>query len=156
MTSILFVGIILFRYTGMIFPTLLNSLILLLLAFLHIYWAAGGRWGREVAVPEHKNGKKVFHPGTGSTLLIAAGLLLFALITLANYQAFDNIVDTKIVRYGTWAIGIIFLIRSVGDFRFFGFAKRIRHTKFAWYDTHIYSPLALAIALISFVIALWN
>ena len=140
----------------MIIPTLLNSLILLSLAFLHIYWASGGKWGREVAIPEHRNGKKVFHPGIGSKLLVAAGLLLFALITLANYIAFDDVVDTKVVRYGTGAVGIIFLLRSVGDFRFFGFAKRIRHTKFAWYDTHIYSPLALAIALLSFLIVLWD
>ena len=140
----------------MIIPTLLNSLILLSLAFLHFYWASGGKWGREVAIPEHRNGKKVFHPGIGSTLLVAAGLLLFALITLANYVAFDNVIDTKVVRYGTGVVGIIFLLRSVGDFRFFGFAKRIRHTKFAWYDTHIYSPLALTIALLSFLIVLWN
>jgi hypothetical protein len=140
----------------MIIPTLLNSLILLSLAFLHIYWASGGKWGREVAVPEHRNGKKVFHPGTGSTLLVAGGLLIFALITLGNYGVFDNMIDSKVVRYGTWAIGIIFLLRSVGDFRFFGFAKRIRHTKFAWYDTHIYSPLALAIALISFALVIWS
>jgi len=121
-----------------------------------VYWASGGKWGREVAIPEHRNGKKVSHPGIGSTLLVAAGLLLFALITLANYVAFDNMVDTKVVRYGTGVVGIIFLLRSVGDFRFFGFAKRIRHTKFAWYDTHIYSPLALTIALLSFLIVLWN
>ena len=140
----------------MIVPTLLNSLILASLAILHIYWASGGKWAREVAVPEHKNGKKVFHPGIASTLLVAAGLLLFALITLANNGSFDNLIESKTVRYGTWAIGIIFLLRSVGDFRFFGFAKRIRNTKFAWYDTHIYSPLALAIALISFVIVLGN
>jgi len=135
---------------------LLNSLIFLSLAILHIYWASGGKWGREVAIPENKNGKKIFQPGVVSTLLVAAGLLFFALLTAANSGTFEDLVDTKVARSGTWAIGIIFLLRSVGDFKFFGFAKRIRHTKFAWYDTHIFSPLALAIALISFLIALWN
>jgi DNA-binding LytR/AlgR family response regulator len=60
------------------------------------------------------------------------------------------------IHYGDWAIGIIFLLRAIGDFKYFGFAKRIRHTDFALYDTKIYSPLAFAIATASFVIAAWS
>ena len=156
MTTVCLAGTLLFRYTVMIIPTFLNSLIFLSLALLHIYWAAGGKWGREAAVPESKNGKKIFQPGILSTLLVAAGLLFFAIITAANAGTFEDMVDIKFARSGTWAIGIIFLLRSVGDFKFFGFAKRIKHTKFAWYDTRVFSPLALAIAIISFLIAIWN
>jgi uncharacterized protein (DUF2062 family) len=123
---------------------------------LHIYWALGGKWALDRAIPVTRKGKKVFHPGTFGTLAVAVGLIIFALITIANSGVFDNLVNSKIIHYSTWAIGIIFLLRAIGDFKFFGFGKRIRHTEFALYDTKIFSPLAVAIATISFVIASWS
>jgi hypothetical protein len=140
----------------MTFLILLNSLIFILLALLHIYWAAGGKWARNIAIPVNRKGRKAFHPSRGSTLMVATGLFLFALITFGNSGAFNEAVDLKVFQYGNWAIGIIFLLRAIGDFKYFGFAKRIRHTDFAFYDTKLFSPLALAIATSSFVIAYWS
>ena len=140
----------------MILLILLNSTIFLLLSIIHIYWASGGKWARNAAVPADRKGKRVFRPRPASTLMIAAALFFFALITIANVAAFNNLVDSRIIHYGNWTIGIIFLLRAIGDFNYFGFAKRIRHTDFALYDTRIYSPLALGIATISFVIIFWN
>ncbi len=105
----------------MIILILLNSIIFLLLALLHFYWASGGKWSRDIAIPVNRKGRKTFRPGIGITLLVAAGLLVFALVTLANSVAFNNLVDIKIIHYGDWAIGIIFLWRSIGDFKYFGF-----------------------------------
>lgn len=135
---------------------LINSLVFIFLALLHMYWAAGGRRWRNISIPVNRKGRKVFHPGRGSTLVIATGLLLFALITIGNSGVFNDSVDSKIFYYGNWVIGIIFLLRAIGDFKYFGFAKRIRHTDFAFYDSTVFSPLALAIAVTCFVIAYWS
>ncbi|MCW3116685.1 MAG: hypothetical protein JWM28_767 [Chitinophagaceae bacterium] len=140
----------------MIVLILLNSLLFLLLALLHIYWAFGGQWALDIAIPATRKGKKTFKPGVLGPLTIASGLLLFGFITIANSGIFYNLVETKVIHYGNWAISIIFLLRAIGDFKFVGFAKRIRHTDFALYDTKIYSPLAFAIATISFVIGTWS
>ena len=49
--------------------------------------------------------------------------------------------------YGNLAIGIIMLIRAVGDFKYVGFFKKIKGTIFAQNDTHFYSPLCLLISI---------
>ena len=140
----------------MILLVLANSIIFILLALLHIYWATGGKWARNLTIPVDRKGRKAFKPSIIGTLLVAAGLIGFAFIMIANTITFNYAEYTRIVHYSTWGIGIIFLLRSIGDFKFFGFMKRIRHTEFGLYDSKIYSPLALAIAVISFVVATWN
>jgi hypothetical protein len=121
-----------------------------------MYWAAGGKWWRNISIPVNRKGRKVFHPGPGSTLVIAMGLFLFALITIGNSGVFNETVDFKFFYYGNWVIGIIFLLRAIGDFKYFGFAKRVKHTDFAFYDSALFSPLSLAIAITCFVIASWS
>ena len=38
------------------------------------------------------------------------------------------------------------LMRAIGDFRYVGFFKRVRGSRFARMDTTLYSPLCLALA----------
>ncbi|EGD05771.1 hypothetical protein B1M_04736, partial [Burkholderia sp. TJI49] len=44
-------------------------------------------------------------------------------------------------------LALIFAVRAVGDFRYVGFFKRIRGSRFARMDTLCYSPLCAALAL---------
>jgi hypothetical protein len=44
-------------------------------------------------------------------------------------------------------LGIIFVVRSIGDFRSAGFFKSVRNTTFALWDTWLYSPLCLVLGL---------
>jgi hypothetical protein len=53
---------------------------------------------------------------------------------------------------GNLAIAIIFLIRAIGDFRYVGFLKKIKNTKFAKKDTKYYSPLCSLISVLAFII----
>jgi hypothetical protein len=46
-----------------------------------------------------------------------------------------------------------FLLRAVGEFRLVGLFKRIRGTAFARWDTWLFSPLCLLIALAFFFVA---
>ena len=48
----------------------------------------------------------------------------------------------------------VFLGRVVGDFRWFGVFKRMRGTAFAWWDTRLFVPLCLLLALGCLVVAL--
>jgi hypothetical protein len=43
----------------------------------------------------------------------------------------------------------VLFLRAVGDFRAVGFSKRVRDTRFAWWDTRLFSPLCLAMAVLA-------
>jgi hypothetical protein len=47
------------------------------------------------------------------------------------------------------AVATVFaaFLRSVGDFRLVGFFKRVRGTRFARYDSLLFSPLSLALGV---------
>ena len=67
----------------LIFLTLLNALIFMILSLIHIYWAFGGLWGKELSVPTVSSGRKLFVPGVRATLTVAFCLLIFAAINLS-------------------------------------------------------------------------
>jgi len=46
-----------------------------------------------------------------------------------------------------WGLASVFLARAIGDFRFVGFFKRVHGSRFAHWDTALYSPLCLVIGL---------
>lgn len=51
------------------------------------------------------------------------------------------------LQYAVAVLAIVFLLRSIGDFRWMGFFKSVRGTRFAVRDTWVYSPLCLLIGL---------
>jgi hypothetical protein len=135
--------------------SLINTLLFFGIALLHIYWAMGGRRWADAVLPEMgHDGKKLFVPGPIITLLVAVGLLLMAFFSLAAAPFFAGIVPTKWVVYGNAAIAAIFALRAMGDFRYAGFFKKIKHTPFAKNDSRYYSPLCVLIALLALVIVL--
>ena len=58
------------------------------------------------------------------------------------------------MRVGTLVVAAAFLLRAIGDFRLVGFFKRVRNTRFAAWDTRLFSPLSLGIGIASFWVAL--
>ena len=56
--------------------------------------------------------------------------------------------DHIFVRIAAWLIAAVFALRAIGDFRYVGFFKRVRGSKFARLDTLAYSPLCTALALL--------
>lgn len=120
------------------------AVILFALSMLHVFWAAGGQWGSRVAVPE-VSGRPAFVPSRGATLGVAAALLLAALVVLGRVGLWFVPVPRWLFVWGTWGLAGIFLARAVGDFRRFGFFKRVRGTAFARWDTRLFSPLCLGL-----------
>lgn len=138
-----------------IFVTI-NTIIFLFLSLLHIYWAMGGKWAAKGVFPQNPDNEQSmnFMPGAVITLVVAAGLFVFALITLGNIGLFGSWLPPHYFTIGLWIIAGIFLLRTIGDFKYVGFSKKVKGTFFAQKDSKIYSPLTLGITVVSLII-LW-
>jgi hypothetical protein len=135
-----------------IFP-IINTLILLAISGIHFFWAFGGRWGADAAIPTSQDGKKVLSPDIFATLVVAFGILAMALLHLEKVQNLSLPIPAWINAYGLKIIAGIFLLRAIGDFRYVGFFKKIKETKFADLDTKYYSPLCLVLSINAFITA---
>ncbi len=116
--------------------------ILAVLGLLHIYWACGGRFGKGSVMPE-RNGSPLLKPSRGMTLVVALLLWAGAVCLLARLGLLGGSLPPRIVAGGVWVMAAAFLLRSVGDFRYVGFFKRVAPSRFAYWDTRVYSPLCL-------------
>jgi hypothetical protein len=118
------------------------------LAALHVYWAARGTAGAgdSATVPTRADGTPLFRPGPLPTLAVAAALGVAALVVLGRSGAIVPMAPWWIYRMGAWMLGIVLLLRAIGDFRYVGFFKRERHGRFAVLDTRYYTPLCAALA----------
>jgi hypothetical protein len=117
--------------------------ILSLLSGIHLYWAAGGSWGGEAAVPS--NGMApLFRSSKTNTILVAVALALSGWFVLEFSGAVKSFLFSEwLLLYGGWALSVVFLLRAVGDFRWLGFFKKQTNTLFAKWDTRLHSPLCL-------------
>lgn len=125
----------------------LVSIVLIVLAVLHFAWALGVGPGFGAALPE-KDGKPLFAPHPIVTALVGALLLTAAAIVLGRVGWWGAALPTWIFRFGAWALAGVFVVRAVGDFRYCGFFKRVRGTRFADWDTRLFSPLCLALGVL--------
>jgi Protein of unknown function (DUF3995) len=123
-------------------------LILVFLAAVHLYWAAGGKAGKAAAIPTAE-GRALIKPSALGTAMVAVALCAAAAVLALRIGwltppgvARDNI----LVRIAAWLIAAVFALRAVGDFRYVGFFKRERDTGFARLDTLAYSPLCAGLA----------
>lgn len=124
------------------------------LAVLHVYWAFGGTSGAAAAVPE-RDGGPLFRPGPTACAIVAALLAAAAAIVWAKGAAWSPPgVPRGALTVGAWAVAVAFVGRAIGDFRWVGFFKRRRGTRFARNDSWMYSPLCLALGVGALVVAL--
>lgn len=111
------------------------------LAALHLYWALGGKFGMSAALPE-VDGEPVFTPGAAATVAVAFVLAGFALIALVLGFGTGFALTPYAIFLG-FAVGGALVLRAVGEFRYVGFFKRIKGSKFAAYDSWLFSPFCL-------------
>lgn len=124
--------------------------ILLFAAALHVYWAAGGKAGKAAAVPTVE-GRALIKPSALGTTMVAAGLCVIAALVAfrIGWLKLPSVAnDNMVVQIAAWLIAAVFALRAIGDFRYVGFFKRIRDSKFARLDTLAYSPLCAALAVL--------
>jgi hypothetical protein len=123
------------------------TVILAGLSLLHAYWALGGRWGSAYTVPTI-SGRRSFDPSPLATWAVSGLLGLAVIIVIGNSGWIAPRPFPALFQIGAWGLGLVFLLRAVGNLRTFGFFKVVKGTPFADWDTWFYSPLCLLIALL--------
>ncbi|MFZ1808473.1 MAG: DUF3995 domain-containing protein [Cyclobacteriaceae bacterium] len=135
--------------------TLLLSFTFLLLGLIHFNWVLGGRWSWDAALPTKESGERVLNPGKVASLIVGIGLVVFALFYLLRGGFVSWSVPMWVLEYGSWIVPVLFLLRAIGDFKYVGFFKKIKETRFGVWDTRLFAPLCLAIALCGFVLVIF-
>lgn len=138
----------------------INSTIFLLLAVLHFYWASGGQWGIQGAIPDiwmdtfldQKNRIVT----AIATVIVALGLVIFSIVMSSNYFDLSICIDEHRIDLATRIIGGIFILRAIGDFRFVGIFKNDSKSKFATNDSKYYVPLCLYLGVSIFLISVFS
>lgn len=127
---------------------------LTLIGVLHWYWAYGGTFGKDKAIPT-ENGKALLYPG--KLMTVAVGMALIGCAILMDLLSFYDLDQTPyrgyIIAMG-WILSVVFISRGIGEFKMFGMFKRIKSTVFATYDTWLYTPFAFFIGIMFAVSAL--
>ena len=139
------------------------------LALLHLYWALGGRWGADSALPhvaapatrgddplatsQARPMVRAFNPGRSATLVVAASLAGVAALVAMQAGLLGGSIDHPAVRWALVVVAVVLLLRAVGDFRLVGFFKKITGSRFARLDTLVFSPLCVVLGLSLLVVA---
>ena len=126
--------------------------VLLGLAGLHVYWACGGQWAHAAAIPEI-HGKPAFRPSPFVTALVAVALACAAGVAIFRGFFLFSSYPGSPAHWASIAIGVVFALRAIGDFRLAGFFKRVRGTDFARLDSWLFSPACLLLSGAFFYIA---
>ena len=92
------------------------------------------------------DGKPVFVPSTRATVLVGIMLVLFAALVAATAGWVTVALPRAILAWLSYGLALGLLVRAIGDFRYVGFFKRVRGSRFATLDTWLYSPLCLWLA----------
>ena len=124
------------------------ALIFAALAAVHVAWAAGSGGRVEGFVPSD-GGRPLVTPGPLATLAVAAVRAAAALVVLCRAGLVWFGQPPALARIGIWIIALLFAARAVGEFRYVGFFKHVRDTRFARRDTWIFSPLCVVIAALA-------
>ncbi|KZN19465.1 MULTISPECIES: DUF3995 domain-containing protein [Pseudomonas] len=124
--------------------------IFLLISLVHLYWAAGGKWGSEAAVPRvpgegGEASRPAFKPSGFATLLVAVGLLLIAMLVCLRVGLYLPAVHHWSLQWVISAIALLMFARAIGDSNLVGFFKQVKDSKFARLDTWAYSPLCVVL-----------
>lgn len=128
-------------------------LIFISLAAIHFYWGFGGLWGSGAVFPIKSNDMPPIMPGSVPTFIVALGLLTIALFILLEVGFVSLFIPSWVNEFGLWMIAGIFILRSIGEFKYVGFFKKIKHTAFGEMDTKYYSPLCLIIGVLTILLA---
>nr|WP_299346675.1 DUF3995 domain-containing protein [Allomuricauda sp.] len=129
------------------------SITLTFLAVLHFYWAIFGIKNPETVVPTTDSNRGVKTPGKLAAAFVGLVLLGFALVILNKVILYWNFPWLNYVSVG---IGVIFVLRALGDFKYVGFFKTSKNSKFSALDTRYYSPLCLLMGVLILILELFT
>ncbi|MFI5118623.1 MAG: DUF3995 domain-containing protein [Terriglobales bacterium] len=131
---------------------LVFAAVLLFLAALHVYWALGGDWGSAATVPTME-GRRTINPGRPATYVVASLLVMGTVIICGQVHLFATGRFSPLFRLGSWCLCGVFSLRALGNLKTFGIFKTVYGTAFAYWDTRLYSPLCLVLAVLAAVVS---
>lgn len=121
-------------------------LIFVVLACWHFYMACLPRSSESGALPS-ADGKALFVPSAQATVAVGIVLLLCAGLVAATAGILPLRMSPIVLSWFSYALALGLLVRAVGEFKYLGFFKRVRGSRFATLDTFVYSPLCLLLAV---------
>ena len=117
--------------------------IMISLALIHLYWAFGGKFGLDKALPTDAEGNRPLNPSKSMTFVVGFILLGFSYVAYKLYIGDES----PIIVYAGYGLSILFFLRIIGDFNLVGLFKKVKSTEFSKYDTWVYIPLFLFISI---------
>jgi hypothetical protein len=124
----------------------------------HIHWMFGGQLGFSVSLPQQSDGTPVlahrlnwWGPGAGAVALL---LIVLSLLLLGRTGHLRLPLPRGVVSFTLVCVGVVFMCRALVPNRYVGFFKQLRTTRWAKYDTLLYSPLFLVLGLLILLQAL--
>lgn len=132
--------------------SILLGIILIGLGLIHFNWVIGGKFGFSESLPTKESGERVLNPKKIDSAIVGIGLTIFGIFYVLKSGLIEYSLPAWIIKYGSWIIPIIFLLRAIGEFRYVGFFKSIKKTEFGKLDTKLFSPLCLAIGILGIII----
>jgi hypothetical protein len=131
---------------------ILLATIFAILGLFHIVWALDGRIGGTNTIPSN-NGVAIFKPSIPATLAVSLALFLAMMTILVQIGFFGEMIPNWISRRATFGIAALFFLRAIGEFKYVGFFKKASDSGFSYWDTVLFSPLCLFIAVAAFLIS---
>ncbi|MGE8064868.1 DUF3995 domain-containing protein [Pseudomonas sp. NPDC089569] len=118
------------------------------ISLVHVYWALGGEWATVVAVPQVPVEGEVqlqpaFKPQGWITFLVAGGLLAIALLVCLRVGWWLPQVHHQALQWVISTVATLLFARAIGDSDLMGFFKEVKDSRFARWDTWVYSPLCV-------------
>jgi len=135
--------------------TVTVSAIFLALALWHFRMALKPATGASGAVPS-VNGKPVFVPSKLSTVVVGVVLLSFAALVAITGGLLPLALPRTAAVWLSYGLAVGLLARAIGEFKYVGFFKRVRSSRFAELDSLVYSPLCLMLSGGVALVALQN
>jgi len=117
-----------------------------LIAIWHFYMAFQPQTGLTGGVPSVQ-GKPLFVPSPAATMAVGVVLLAFAGLVAATAGFVTVGLPQAVLVWLSYGLAAGLLARAVGEFKYVGFFKRVRDSKFARLDSLVYSPLCLLLAI---------
>jgi hypothetical protein len=124
-----------------------TAFLLFLIGCIHLYWTVGGKRAFYHSLPRKATGELLFVPKKIDCLIVGIGLIGFGFLLLAGIEVIVLPIRDVWVKNGSLIVGVIFITRALGDFKYLGFFKSVRNNPFAKYDSLYYSPISLYMGL---------
>ncbi|MFY0601121.1 MAG: DUF3995 domain-containing protein [Cyclobacteriaceae bacterium] len=134
--------------------SLILTAIFFTLGIIHFYWSLGGELGINKTIPTKENDKAILNPRKRDTAVVGMGLVAFGVFYIMKSGVIELNMSEWILKYGSWIISLIFILRAIGEFNYVGFFKKVKRTEFGKMDTKFFSPLCLIIGILGIAIAL--